>query len=261
MADPTDQPDHRDRNDVLTLAGADAARFATDRFVVLPLGSIEYHGPHAPLGTDTTLALGFARELAERSPCLVLPPITYAFTPQITSARPGTLSVTPDVFLAYLTEVLRATVRAGATRVLALNGHSENQFAARLAAEAIVLEHPEASVAVVNWWRLVDPDAPLPFTEAGGNGHGGPLEISTTAAFDARGVGVAAASDIASEAPWWRGVAQVVGRGGRPIGFEGYHGRIGEVSVAAGREVIDAVVPNLLRFVDGWLERAASDDG
>lgn len=244
-------------NDVLTLSGARARRLADARCVILPLGSVEYHGPHAPLGVDTTLAVGLARALAERVDAVVLPPIAYSFASLLTSGRPGTLSVAPEPFLAYLREVLSALAGQGVTRVLALNAHSENQHALRLAAETVALAHPGLSVLGVQWWKLVEPgDAPS-FTDAGGHGHGGPLEVSTAAAFEPRGVREADAPDIAYEAPWWRAAAQVIGAGQAPVGFDGYHGRASEVDPAAGEAVVAAVLPRLERLVDDWLARAS----
>jgi creatinine amidohydrolase len=246
-------------HDALTLAGSQAGRLASAPFAVLPLGSVEYHGPHAPLGTDTTLAVGFARRLAERFGAVLLPPIAYTFAPVVTSGLPGTLSVAAPALVAYLEEVLRALGRAGVRRVLALNGHSENQFALRLAAERVALEQSGLSVAIANWWRFVPAEASeaAGFSESGGHGHGGPLEIAATAAFDPGGIDPSLARDVAYEAPWWRTAAQVVGVGQSPVGFDGYHGRVSETTVAAGEVVVAAATEGLARFVTGWLARAA----
>jgi creatinine amidohydrolase len=244
-------------HDALTLPGVQARRLQDARFVALPLGSVEYHGPHAPLGVDTTLAVGFARALAARADGVALPPIAYTYASTLTSARPGTLSVGAEPFLAYLREVLAALVRQGVTRVVALNAHSENQHALRLAAESVATDAPTASVLLVEWWKLVTPEDAPTFSEAGGHGHGGPVEVSTTAAFDPAGVLRATAPDIPYEAPWWRGAAQVVGAGQAPSGFDGYHGRVSEIDAAAGAAIRDAVLARLERLVDDWLERAA----
>jgi hypothetical protein len=100
------------------------------------------------------------------------------------------------------------------------------------------------------------------FRERAGHGHGGPLEISVTAAFDERGVVAAdAAADVAYEAPWWRGQAQVVGVGQAPVGFAGYHGRVSEIDADVGREVVAQVTERLSQVVDGWLARAAAPPG
>lgn len=246
-----------------TLAGRDRDRIAALPFAVLPVGSLEFHGDHAPFGTDTTLAEGFAAAVAERRDCLVLPAIAYAFVPPLTRDHGPGLSVPPDVFLAYLTAVLEGAAVAGIRRMLVLNGHSENQYALRLAAEEACARRRDLSVLLVNWWHWVEAgpeSAPVrAFGAGGGHGHGGPLEISVTAAFDARGVAAAPAdADIAYEAPWWRGKAQVVGVGQAPEGFAGYHGRASQVDAAVGRAVVAQVADRLAELVDGWLARAGA---
>lgn len=242
---------------VLRLAGAEAGRFHSAPFAVLPVGSIEFHGPNAAFGTDSTLATGFAERLAAARDCLVFPAVHYSFVPRLTADHGPAVSVAPDVFLAYLTEVLRGIVATGVDRLLVINGHSENQYALRLAAETVTATAPSASILVSNWWRLAPTGL---FEEADGHGHGGPLEVSTAGAFDAGGVKLAAdaSDDVAYEAPWWRAAAQVVGRGQAPVGFVGYHGRVSQVDLAKGERIIEAVTSELSRLVDDWLERAAS---
>ncbi len=243
-----------------TLAGRDRDLLRTLPFAVLPVGSLEFHGNHAPFGTDTTLATGFADALAERRPCLVLPPIPYVFVPPLTRDHGPGVSVPAEVFLAYAAAVLDGVADTGVDRVLVLNGHSENQFALRLAAERACERRRDLSVLLVNWWQLVDAAPGTPpataFTERGGHGHGGPLEISVTAAFDPEGVVAAtSAADVAYEAPWWRGQAQVVGLGQAPAGFVGYHGRVSEIDAEVGNAVVDQVVGRLVDLVDSWLAR------
>lgn len=247
--------------DIIQLGGARRESIRTAPFIVLPVGSIEYHGPHAPLGTDTTLAVGFAKRLCERFSAILLPPVTYTFAPSITSRHLGTVSISPDVFLEYLYQVLLALAANGARRIVALNGHSENQFALRLAAERLALEYPESSVLYVNWWKLVGigRDAPSEglFTDHGGHGHGGPLEISTVAAFDPSGVEPHLATNIEYESPWWRVAGQAVGVGQEPEGFSGFHGRVDEIDPAKGEVLVDEVSENLARMVEEWLERTS----
>ena len=139
-----------------TLAGRDRGSIRSLPFAVLPVGSLEFHGDHAPFGTDTTLADGFANALAERRPCLVLPAIPYVYVPPLTRDHGPGVGVPAEVFLAYATAVLAGLTDAGVRRVLVLNGHSENQFALRLAAERACERRREASVLLVNWWQLVD---------------------------------------------------------------------------------------------------------
>lgn len=241
---------------VMHLSGAKGARFREAPFAVLPVGSIEYHGPGAPFGTDTILATGFAERLASVRDCLVFPAVAYSFVPRLTLQHGPGVSVAPEAFLAYLTEVVRGIVASGVSRLLVINGHSENQYALRLAAETVASEAPDASILICNWWRLAPAGL---FPENDGHGHGGPLEISTTAALSGgAGVQAGAAPNIAYEAPWWRGAAQVVGRGQAPVGFAGYHGQVSLIDTEKGEQVASAVTSELGRLVDDWLERAGA---
>lgn len=247
-------------NEILDLPGKEASRLAQKEFAILPLGSIEYHGPHASLGTDTTLAVGLARRISERFDAIVYPPVTYTFTPVITSAYPGTISISPATMLAYVTEILQEIVRCGILRIVALNAHSENQYFLRLAAETVAAKRPGASVLIVNWWKLIpsmrDGATGEPFfSQNDGHGHGGPLEISSAAALSDAGVDPSAAKDIDYESLWWRGAAQIVGAGQAPAGWQGYHGRVSEIDVDKGRELIDVCVARLGELIEGWLRR------
>src|SRR5262249_61469897 len=49
--------------------------------IVLPVGSIEQHGPHLPLGTDSFIPQHLAKETAARHPLVVAPPLNYAASP------------------------------------------------------------------------------------------------------------------------------------------------------------------------------------
>lgn len=252
---------------VRTLPGAAHAQASHAPFSILPVGSVEYHGPHGPFGTDLTLSQGFADRIAQRTDALVFPAVPYSFVPRLTRDHGPAVSVAAEVFLAYLTEVLTGVVAFGPKRVLVVNGHSENQFALRLAAERVAEVDEEASVMLVNWWQWAPGDACLeresadargddPWGANHGNGHAGPLELSVTAAFDPEGVVTPdATSDVPFEAPWWRGRAQVVGRGQAPHGFAGYHGRVSQIDVARGTRLVDAVTDAIVELTAAWSKR------
>src|SRR5512147_525553 len=63
--------------------------------VILPLGSLEEHGPHLPLGTDTFHAIEVARRVAELRPLVVAPPVFYGMC-RSTREHPGTISISGD---------------------------------------------------------------------------------------------------------------------------------------------------------------------
>lgn len=94
---------------------------------VLPLGVIEKHGDHLPLGTDLFLAREMACRAAELEPALVFPP--YYFT-QIYEARhtPGTVGIDGQVMYDLLQSVCDEIARNGLKKIILLNGHGGNRY-------------------------------------------------------------------------------------------------------------------------------------
>lgn len=94
---------------------------------VLPLGAIEAHGPHLPIGTDTIIAGGMAERAAELLAgrdlyAIVLPPL--AFTPAVFAADfPGTLGVRPETLTAMLVDVADALTHQGIRALAIANAH------------------------------------------------------------------------------------------------------------------------------------------
>ncbi len=95
--------------------------------VLVPVGSIEQHGPHLPLETDTLIACAVARELAESGSCAgawVAPPVAYAASGEHQDF-PGTCSVGTDVLTLVVVELVRSLHR-WAKRTVLVNAHGGN---------------------------------------------------------------------------------------------------------------------------------------
>jgi creatinine amidohydrolase len=113
------------------------------RIAILPLGAVEAHGPHLPVGTDVVIAEAMAREGAEKLgragvASIVLPSIAYSPAP-FANLHAGTLSIRPETLTALVVDLGLAVAQRG-LRVLALaNSHFDPaQVAAlRLAADEI----------------------------------------------------------------------------------------------------------------------------
>lgn len=92
---------------------------------LLPLGILEKHGPHLPLGTDIFESRKVAFSAAEQEYCLVFP--TY-YVGQINEARhqPGTISYSPDLIWKMLQETCDELSRNGLKKIILVNGHGGN---------------------------------------------------------------------------------------------------------------------------------------
>jgi creatinine amidohydrolase len=157
----------------------------TGRCALLPAGSIEHHGPHAPLGTDTFIARELARRVGARRPALlVVPELAYTPCPADTRRRRGTLALTSGLAVALFEELFRGLLGAGLRGVVVLNAHIGNVAPATFAADGVRDDFPDAIIALVSWWETLPAEetAQLGFSENGGHGHGGPLELSVTQA-------------------------------------------------------------------------------
>jgi len=113
-----------------------AAALAGGLIAILPVGAVEQHGPHLPLLTDTVLAAGVARRIAESTDALLLPAIAYgdAWTAE---GWAGTLSLSPDTLRATVTDLGRGLHRMGVRGLVTINGHFGNREPIALAARTL----------------------------------------------------------------------------------------------------------------------------
>lgn len=104
------------------------AKAATDTIVVLPVASIEQHGPHLPVGVDTVLCSGVCKAAAERAGDVevVVAPTLWCGMAEHHMAFGGTFTFDIPTYRAVLLSFLKSIERHGFHRVLIVNGHGGN---------------------------------------------------------------------------------------------------------------------------------------
>jgi creatinine amidohydrolase len=122
---------------------ADVKEFArTRKVVILPVGSVEEHGDHLPLCTDSIQPEYVAVEVAKKTKCIIAPTVKYGVC---TSARnfPGTISIRFDSLRSLIRDILEELVRNGFSRILVLSGHAgqAHMTALKLAAKETLRHH------------------------------------------------------------------------------------------------------------------------
>jgi len=108
------------------------AKAASDAIVVLPVGSMEQHGPHLPVGVDTILTEAVCRAGAEAAAddvAVVVAPTVWCGMAEHHMPFGGTFSFDIPTYLAVLLAFLRSIERNGFSRVLIVNGHGGNTAA------------------------------------------------------------------------------------------------------------------------------------
>ena len=100
--------------------------------VLLPVGALEQHGPHLPLGTDALLATAIAADAARLAGALVAPALSYGYKSQPKCGGGqhfcGTTSVDAATLIGSVRDAVREFARHGVKRLVLVNGHYENQW-------------------------------------------------------------------------------------------------------------------------------------
>ncbi|MCI6260339.1 MAG: creatininase family protein [Pyramidobacter sp.] len=147
-----------------------------DGTVIIGIGSIESHGRHMPLGTDTLIPDKLLAMIEEKTDVLIAPTIPYGAT-QSLNEYPGTIDIDNDVLYRYLLCVMESLRRHGAGKFLILNGHGGNIKPIERA--ALDMDKKGCLTAVLNWWLMawdMDP--------AWKGGHGGGEETAAILGID-----------------------------------------------------------------------------
>jgi mycofactocin system creatininase family protein len=121
------------------LAAATWPEAAGAGLVLVPVGSLEQHGPHLPLDTDTTIAEAVAHGVAARLPgAWVAPALAYGASGEHQSF-PGTSSIGTDVLHLVVVELVRS-VHTWASCVVFVNAHGGNVLALSRAVDQLRVE-------------------------------------------------------------------------------------------------------------------------
>lgn len=156
-----------------------------DALVVLPVGSLEQHGPHLPVWTDSYCAHALACRAAEQAglPIAVLPPMWMGLSEHHFPFG-GTISLDHATFHAVLRCVVRSILADGFRRLLVVNGHGGN--IEPLAVSVRDLAHEFGIAVVTTTWPMVAPQAiAATLTTQPGVQHACEAETSLWLALDA----------------------------------------------------------------------------
>lgn len=100
--------------------------------VMLPVGSLEQHGPHLPMHCDSLIPTAICESVAQRSGGLVAPTINYGYKSQPKSGGgnhfPGTTSLDGMTLISLVRDVIKEFARHGVRKIALMDGHYENNM-------------------------------------------------------------------------------------------------------------------------------------
>jgi creatinine amidohydrolase len=145
--------------------------------VFLPIGAVEEHGPHLPLGTDSMQAEVLVQRLADHFDAIIAPPVRYGEC-STTRNFPGTITLTFDTLRSLAREILQELARNEIRNIVVLSGHAgrAHMIALREAGKEVVTQYPDLKLMILSDYEIaydllgtwVDKD----------DGHSGTIETS-----------------------------------------------------------------------------------
>jgi creatinine amidohydrolase len=147
--------------------------------VIVPIGSVEQHGPHCPQDVDISIPYHLAirtAEVVDDVPVIVAPPQMYGFT-HYNMGEIGTITLGLEVFIAVLCDIARSIWANGFHRIILLNGHGGNLAPTWTA--SVKLAEEDVWALAITYWNMATPEL-LEWSEQdeGSIGHGGEWETS-----------------------------------------------------------------------------------
>ena len=146
------------------------AYFSSNDTVLIAVGSIECHGRHLPVGTDTLIPEKLIQMIEDRASIVIAPIIPFGVCPYF-EEFPGTINIGEEVLYPLLEKIVNSLHKAGARRFIFLNGHGGNiKTIEKIGYE---IQRKNGLSAILNWWLIageLNPDWK--------GGHGGAEETS-----------------------------------------------------------------------------------
>jgi len=146
--------------------------------ILIPFGSVEEHGYHLPLSTDTIQAYEICKKVSRRMPLFVAPPVHYGNC-RSTSCHPGTISITTTTLKGLMKDIVRSCHSQGIKNFIVLTGHAggSHRMALQDAGEELVSEIDDIQIAVLTEFELAR-SAGVGIVETEDDYHAGEIETS-----------------------------------------------------------------------------------
>jgi creatinine amidohydrolase len=196
--------------------------------VIVPMASVEQHGPHLPLYTDTITAIEVSTRVAEHIGVLHTPPIWMGYSPQHMHAPGsgrGTLTVRSSTLLAVMYDIARSLIHHGFNRIHFINGHGSNTKVVDPVLRKLRYE-TNALISFINPWMenyegilkglLENPPEETP------GWHASELETSQDMAYNRELVRMERAEKTLAHVPEWLPRSFAKKDGMPDVEFEGY---------------------------------------
>lgn len=136
------------------------------KIAILPVGSIEQHGPHLPLATDLIIAEEIAKKVSEQVDAYLLPTLPYSCSKEHLGV-PGTISLRSTTLLILLVDIVQSLEQSGVKYLGVIYWHGGNfqvfkkyeatskSIRKHVLEESGIEEREKLEVEFLNPWKLL----------------------------------------------------------------------------------------------------------
>ena len=223
--------------------------------VVLPIGGgVKEHGHHLPLGTDMFVVEHLAEAVVQESEVLLLPTLNYAYFPAFVD-WPGSVSIEAETFKRFVADIIRSYARHGARKFLILDGGVSTHYPLTILSYDL---HNELGVEVaVTDIRGLGAETSRAVCESSKGGHADEGETSCLLHLRPELVKMSAVREEYSANPYMTtgpsGVHKITLKT-RMGGDSGINGEPARANAEKGRQILEAMVRDVLAFVSSFAE-------
>ncbi|MBI5588648.1 MAG: creatininase family protein [Deltaproteobacteria bacterium] len=148
------------------------------RTLIIPFGTVEAHGAHLPLNTDTLIIREVVRKAADKTGVYMAPPVQYGVCTS-TGQHPGTIGITAETLRRLATDIVRDAYKKGLRNFILISGHggSLHVSAMKESAEALKEELDGIKIAALSIYEILGKEADE-IAETKNDSHAGEIETS-----------------------------------------------------------------------------------
>ncbi|WP_305139873.1 creatininase family protein [Thomasclavelia cocleata] len=134
---------------------------ARNHTLLVPVGSIEQHGPHLPLNVDIMISSAFTREINNKlKNTIIAPELTFgarSFPNSGGENLPGTVFISGNILIKVYIDIIKSYINAGFRKIVFINAHWENEAFLAEAIEICKRENilKDIKLLMLSWWSLI----------------------------------------------------------------------------------------------------------
>src|ERR1043166_4882792 len=146
--------------------------------VVVPVGSMEQHGPHLPFQVDTFVSSRIAEDLEKRMADVLLLPSIWSGVSAHHMDFPGSITIRAKVFIDLLHDICASLHHHGFRHIVLLNGHGGKRSSLEVLGQELFVEFGLTVNTLAYWDVVPDLVKSLKKSQSKGMGHSGELETA-----------------------------------------------------------------------------------